>query len=90
MVSAAASIAKSACIAITPGFLRSEAVLETLHVTEANWRDAIKKRPEFAESERSPRQHREQPTLRSQRRKRTSKQTCENMDCCRCKEPAEN
>ncbi len=40
-----------ACVAITPGFLRSEAVLETLHVTEANWRDAIKKRPEFAESE---------------------------------------
>jgi NAD(P)-dependent dehydrogenase (short-subunit alcohol dehydrogenase family) len=42
---------KIACVAITPGFLRSEAVLETLHVTESNWRDAIKKRPEFAESE---------------------------------------
>jgi len=42
---------KIACVAVTPGFLRSEAVLETLHVTEANWRDAIKKRPEFAESE---------------------------------------
>src|SRR6266480_1160054 len=42
---------KIACVAITPGFLRSEAVLESLHVTEANWRDAIKKRPEFAESE---------------------------------------
>ena len=42
---------KIACIAITPGFLRSEAVLETLHVTEANWRDAIKRHPEFAESE---------------------------------------
>ena len=42
---------KIACVAITPGFLRSEAVLETLHVTEANWRDAIKRRPEFAESE---------------------------------------
>jgi NAD(P)-dependent dehydrogenase (short-subunit alcohol dehydrogenase family) len=40
-----------ACLAITPGFLRSEAVLETLHVTESNWRDAIKRRPEFAESE---------------------------------------
>jgi NAD(P)-dependent dehydrogenase (short-subunit alcohol dehydrogenase family) len=40
-----------ACVAITPGFLRSEAVLESLHVTEANWRDAIKRRPEFAESE---------------------------------------
>jgi NAD(P)-dependent dehydrogenase (short-subunit alcohol dehydrogenase family) len=42
---------KIACIAITPGFLRSEAVLETLHVSESNWRDAIKRRPEFAESE---------------------------------------
>src|SRR5438067_7135808 len=42
---------KIACVAVTPGFLRSEVVLETLHVTEANWRDAIKKRPEFAESE---------------------------------------
>ena len=40
-----------ACLAITPGFLRSEAVLETLHVQESNWRDAIKRRPEFAESE---------------------------------------
>jgi NAD(P)-dependent dehydrogenase (short-subunit alcohol dehydrogenase family) len=40
-----------AVVALTPGFLRSEAVLETLHVSEANWRDAIKKRPEFAESE---------------------------------------
>jgi NAD(P)-dependent dehydrogenase (short-subunit alcohol dehydrogenase family) len=42
---------KIACVAITPGFLRSEVVLETLHVTESNWRDAIKRRPEFAESE---------------------------------------
>ena len=42
---------KIACVAITPGFLRSEAVLETLHVTEANWRDAVKRRPEFGESE---------------------------------------
>ena len=40
-----------ACLAITPGFLRSEAVLDSLHVTEENWRDAIKQRPEFAESE---------------------------------------
>jgi len=40
-----------ACVAITPGFLRSEVVLETLHVKESNWRDAIKLRPEFAESE---------------------------------------
>ena len=38
-------------LAITPGFLRSEAVLETCGVTEANWRDAIEKDPYFAESE---------------------------------------
>ena len=38
-------------LAITPGFLCSEAVLDTLGVTEANWRDAIKKDPYFAESE---------------------------------------
>ena len=38
-------------LAITPGFLRSEAVLDTCGVTEANWRDAIEKDPYFAESE---------------------------------------
>ena len=38
-------------LAITPGFLRSEAVLDTCAVTEANWRDAIEKDPYFAESE---------------------------------------
>ncbi len=38
-------------LAITPGFLRSEAVLDTFGVTEANWRDAIEKDPYFAESE---------------------------------------
>ena len=38
-------------LAITPGFLRSEAVLDTLGVTEASWRDAIEKDPYFAESE---------------------------------------
>jgi len=42
---------KIAVVALTPGFLRSEVVLESLRVTEANWRDAVKKRPEFAESE---------------------------------------
>jgi len=42
---------KIAAVAITPGFLRSEAVLESLKVTEENWRDAIRRRPEFAESE---------------------------------------
>ena len=38
-------------LAITPGFLRSEAVLDTCGVTEASWRDAIEKDPYFAESE---------------------------------------
>ena len=38
-------------LAITPGFLRSEAVLDTLGVTEANWREAIEKDEYFAESE---------------------------------------
>ena len=40
-----------ASVAITPGFLRSESILDQLGVTEVNWRDAVKKRPEFAESE---------------------------------------
>ncbi len=38
-------------LAITPGFLRSEAVLDHFGVAEANWRDAIEKDPYFAESE---------------------------------------
>ncbi|MCY4635898.1 MAG: SDR family oxidoreductase [Acidobacteria bacterium] len=38
-------------LAITPGFLRSEAVLDSFGVSEANWRDAIDKDPYFAESE---------------------------------------
>ena len=38
-------------LAITPGFLRSEAVLDACGVTETNWRDAIEKDPYFAESE---------------------------------------
>ncbi|MFI0406942.1 SDR family oxidoreductase [Actinomadura sp. 3N508] len=38
-------------VAITPGFLRSEAVLEHFGVTEDNWRDAIAKDPHFAHSE---------------------------------------
>jgi NAD(P)-dependent dehydrogenase (short-subunit alcohol dehydrogenase family) len=40
-----------AAVAITPGFIRSEQVLEILGVKEENWRDAIGKRPEFAASE---------------------------------------
>ena len=38
-------------LAITPGFLRSEAVLDGFGVTEANWRDGIAADPYFAESE---------------------------------------
>ncbi len=38
-------------IAITPGFLRSEEMLETFGVTEANWRDAVAKVPDFIASE---------------------------------------
>jgi NAD(P)-dependent dehydrogenase (short-subunit alcohol dehydrogenase family) len=38
-------------LAITPGFLRSEAMLQGLGVTEDNWRDAGKKDPNFLESE---------------------------------------
>ena len=40
-----------AAVAITPGFLRSESMLQRLGVTEANWRDAGKKDPNFLESE---------------------------------------
>jgi NAD(P)-dependent dehydrogenase (short-subunit alcohol dehydrogenase family) len=40
-----------AAVALTPGFLRSEIMLEHFGVTEANWRDAVKKDPDYAESE---------------------------------------
>src|SRR5712692_629809 len=40
-----------AAVAITPGFLRSEAMLEHFGVTEANWRDGGKKDKNFFESE---------------------------------------
>jgi NAD(P)-dependent dehydrogenase (short-subunit alcohol dehydrogenase family) len=40
-----------ASVAVTPGFLRSESMLERLGVTEANWREAGKKDPNFLESE---------------------------------------
>ncbi|KWX04648.1 short-chain dehydrogenase [Carbonactinospora thermoautotrophica] len=40
-----------AAVALTPGFLRSEAVLDHFGVTEENWRDAIAKDPHFAHSE---------------------------------------
>lgn len=38
-------------IALTPGFLRSEAVLDHFGVTAQTWRDAIAKDPHFAASE---------------------------------------
>ncbi len=40
-----------AAVALTPGFLRSEAMLEHFGVTEANWQDAVKKDPNYAASE---------------------------------------
>ncbi len=40
-----------AAISITPGYLRSEAMLERMGVTEANWRQAGKSNKNFLESE---------------------------------------
>jgi NAD(P)-dependent dehydrogenase (short-subunit alcohol dehydrogenase family) len=42
---------KIAVVALTPGFMRSEEVLDYFGVTEANWRDAIAKDKFFAYSE---------------------------------------
>ena len=42
---------KVAAVAVTPGFLRSERMLEHFGVTEANWRDGGKKDSNFLESE---------------------------------------
>jgi NAD(P)-dependent dehydrogenase (short-subunit alcohol dehydrogenase family) len=41
-------------VALTPGWLRSEMMLETYGVSEANWRDAAVKQPHFVIAE-SPR-----------------------------------
>ncbi|MCX5150806.1 SDR family oxidoreductase [Streptomyces sp. NPDC048550] len=38
-------------VALTPGWLRSEMMLDNFGVTEANWRDALEKVPHFAISE---------------------------------------
>ena len=38
-------------VSLTPGWLRSEAMLEAYGVTEANWRDATMRQPHFAISE---------------------------------------
>jgi NAD(P)-dependent dehydrogenase (short-subunit alcohol dehydrogenase family) len=40
-----------AAVAVTPGFMRTESILEHFGVTEANWREAGKKDPTFLESE---------------------------------------
>jgi NAD(P)-dependent dehydrogenase (short-subunit alcohol dehydrogenase family) len=40
-----------AAVAITPGFLRSEAMLESFGLSEANWRDGAAIDPDFAYSE---------------------------------------
>ena len=38
-------------VALTPGWLRSEAMLDAYRVTEATWREATKIQPHFAISE---------------------------------------
>jgi NAD(P)-dependent dehydrogenase (short-subunit alcohol dehydrogenase family) len=38
-------------VSVTPGFLRSEQMLDHFGVTEANWRDAVAKEPHFAIAE---------------------------------------
>ena len=38
-------------VAVTPGFLRSEEMLDTFGVRDENWRDAIRQHPDFAGSE---------------------------------------
>jgi NAD(P)-dependent dehydrogenase (short-subunit alcohol dehydrogenase family) len=40
-----------AAVALTPGFLRSEAMLDHFGVTEATWRDAARQDPHFVASE---------------------------------------
>lgn len=42
---------KVSAIAVTPGFMRSEAVLESFGVTEANWQEAADRDPHFMASE---------------------------------------
>ncbi len=42
---------KITALAVTPGFIRSEAMLDHFGVTEANWKDAAKTDAAFAESE---------------------------------------
>src|SRR6478735_2475264 len=39
------------CVAVTPGWIRSEAMLDIFQVTEQNWRDALVDEPGFSISE---------------------------------------
>src|SRR5260370_26711609 len=40
-----------AAVAVTPGYMRTEGILEHFGVTEANWREGGKKDPNFLHSE---------------------------------------
>ncbi len=40
-----------AVVSLTPGWLRSEAMLDGCGVTEENWQDALVQAPDFAKSE---------------------------------------
>jgi hypothetical protein len=40
-----------AALAVTPGYMRTEAMLDHFGVSEANWRDGAKKDPNFIASE---------------------------------------
>jgi NAD(P)-dependent dehydrogenase (short-subunit alcohol dehydrogenase family) len=42
---------KVAAVAVTPGYMRTETMLEAFGVTEANWREGAKKDPNFIASE---------------------------------------
>src|SRR5687767_14386409 len=42
---------RATAVAVTPGWLRSEQMLDNYGVTEANWRDALTKQPHFAITE---------------------------------------
>ncbi len=42
---------RATAVSLTPGWLRSEAMLEAFGVTESNWRDATRIQPHFAVSE---------------------------------------
>ena len=46
-----------AAVAVAPGFMRTEAILDGFGVTEANWRDALKKPQAVAMAGAVPRRH---------------------------------